>query len=84
MGRGGPRVFGPGRMRGRWRRDAARDMFSFGWRGYMDHAFPSDDLRPLSCTGHDTQGGFGNTLVDSLDTLLVGDIQDLTVVASES
>jgi Glycosyl hydrolase family 47 len=43
----------------------------FGFRGYMAHAFPHDDLRPLSCRGHDTQGGFGNTLVDVLDTLVV-------------
>ncbi len=46
-------------------------MFMFGWRNYMDHAFPQDDLRPLSCSGQDTQGGFGNTLVDCLDTLVV-------------
>lgn len=46
-------------------------MFMFGFRGYMAHAFPRDDLRPLSCRGHDTQGGFGNTLVDVLDTLVV-------------
>lgn len=46
-------------------------MFMFGFEGYMRHAFPQDDLRPLSCRGHDTQGGFGNTLVDVLDTLVV-------------
>ncbi len=46
-------------------------MFLFGYRGYMQHAFPRDDLRPLSCRGHDTQGGFGNTLVDVMDTLVV-------------
>lgn len=46
-------------------------MFMFSFRGYMAHAFPHDDLRPLSCRGHDTQGGFGNTLVDVLDTLVV-------------
>ena len=47
-------------------------MFMFGFRQYMQHAFPRDDLRPISCRGHDTQGGIANTLVDSLDTLLVG------------
>ena len=45
--------------------------------GYMQHAFPQDDLRPLSCRGHDTQGGFGNTLVDTLDTLLAGLCADI-------
>ena len=43
----------------------------FGYEQYMQHAFPRDDLRPISCRGHDTQGGIANTLVDSLDTLLV-------------
>ena len=47
----------------------------FGFRGYMAHAFPHDDLRPLSCRGHDTQGGFGNTLVDVLDTLVVSSMR---------
>jgi Glycosyl hydrolase family 47 len=51
-------------------------MFMFGFRGYMRHAFPRDDLRPLSCRGHDTQGGFGNTLVDVLDTLVVSAVCD--------
>ncbi len=46
-------------------------MFMFGYEQYMQHAFPRDDLRPISCRGHDTQGGIANTLVDSLDTLLV-------------
>ncbi len=46
-------------------------MFMFGYNQYMRHAFPRDDLRPISCRGHDTQGGIANTLVDSLDTLLV-------------
>ena len=46
-------------------------MVMFGYEQYMQHAFPQDDLRPISCRGHDTQGGIANTLVDSLDTLLV-------------
>ena len=46
-------------------------MFMFGYGQYMQHAFPRDDLRPISCRGHNTQGGIANTLVDSLDTLLV-------------
>ena len=30
-----------------------------------------DDLRPLSCTGSNSQGGIALTLVDALDTLLL-------------
>ena len=30
-----------------------------------------DEVRPISCRGHDSQGGVAITLVDALDTLLV-------------
>ncbi|KAG4997739.1 hypothetical protein JHK82_028510 [Glycine max] len=57
-------------------RDEVKDMFYHAFNGYMDHAFPLDELRPLSCAGHDTLGGYALTLIDSLDTLaLLGDRQ---------
>ena len=31
-----------------------------------------DELRPISCTGHDSQGGVALTLIDALDSLVVG------------
>ncbi len=31
-----------------------------------------DELRPISCTGHDSQGGLALTLIDALDSLVVG------------
>lgn len=46
-------------------------MFRFGYGQYMQHAFPRDDLRPISCRGKDSQGGIALTLIDSLDTLIV-------------
>ncbi|KAF3778070.1 putative alpha-mannosidase I [Nymphaea thermarum] len=55
-------------------RDEVRDMFYHAFDGYMQHAFPLDELRPLSCGGEDSLGGYALTLVDSLDTLvLLGD-----------
>lgn len=55
-------------------RDEVRDMFYHAFEGYMSHAFPMDELRPLSCTGEDSLGGYALTLVDSLDMLaLLGD-----------
>ncbi|KAI8835594.1 glycoside hydrolase [Chytriomyces cf. hyalinus JEL632] len=60
----------------------ARDMFEHGYRGYMDHAFPLDELNPIKCTGrgpdladpgnwgiNDVLGNFSTTLVDSLDAV---------------
>uniref|UniRef100_J3L4K3 alpha-1,2-Mannosidase n=1 Tax=Oryza brachyantha TaxID=4533 RepID=J3L4K3_ORYBR len=51
-----------------------KDMFYHAFDGYMQHAFPLDELRPLSCQGEDSLGGYALTLIDSLDTLaLLGD-----------
>ncbi|KAI3814312.1 hypothetical protein L1987_19063 [Smallanthus sonchifolius] len=55
-------------------RDEVSGMFYHAFNGYMDHAFPRDELKPLSCEGEDTLGGYALTLIDSLDTLaLLGD-----------
>ncbi|XP_019259396.1 PREDICTED: alpha-mannosidase I MNS4 isoform X3 [Nicotiana attenuata] len=60
-------------------RDEVREMFYHAFNGYMDHAFPRDELRPLSCGGEDTLGGYALTLIDSLDTLaLLGDRERFT------
>ena len=37
----------------------------------MEHAFPLDELRPLSCKGENNYGGYALTLIDLLDTLVV-------------
>lgn len=55
----------------RTRREESAGMFRFGFGQYMQHAFPRDDLRPISCRGKDSQGGIALTLIDSLDTLIV-------------
>lgn len=49
----------------------SREMFLSTYKEYMRHAFPMDDLRPLSCRGVNSQGGVALTLLDSLDSLLV-------------
>ncbi|BBG92416.1 Glycosyl hydrolase family 47 protein [Prunus dulcis] len=55
-------------------RDEVREMFYHAFNGYMEHAFPLDELRPQSCGGEDSLGGYALTLIDSLDTLaLLGD-----------
>lgn len=41
-------------------------MFYHAFDGYMDHAFPRDELKPLSCEGEDTLGGYALTLVRSV------------------
>lgn len=52
-------------------RSRIRSMFYHAYNSYLDHAFPYDELRPLTCDGQDTWGSFSLTLIDALDTLLV-------------
>ncbi|KAH9603328.1 hypothetical protein KSS87_012079 [Heliosperma pusillum] len=60
-------------------RDEVQEMFYHAFNGYMHHAFPRDELKPLSCDGEDSLGGYALTLVDSLDTLaLLGDKERFT------
>ncbi|KAG5554569.1 hypothetical protein RHGRI_012209 [Rhododendron griersonianum] len=60
-------------------RDEVREMFYHAFHGYMEHAFPLDELKPLSCEGEDTLGGYALTLIDSLDMLaLLGDRERFT------
>lgn len=55
-------------------RDEVRAMFYHAFDGYMQHAFPLDELRPLTCKGEDSLGGYALTLgiVNSLVQLLNG------------
>uniref|UniRef100_A0A0R3S618 alpha-1,2-Mannosidase n=1 Tax=Elaeophora elaphi TaxID=1147741 RepID=A0A0R3S618_9BILA len=46
-------------------------MFYHAYNSYLLHAYPLDELKPLSCSGVDTWGSFSLTLIDSLDTLLI-------------
>ncbi|XP_062248617.1 ER degradation-enhancing alpha-mannosidase-like protein 2 [Platichthys flesus] len=63
------REFTEGEMSGV--RQRIKSMFYHAYDSYLDHAFPYDELRPLTCDGQDTWGSFSLTLIDALDTLLV-------------
>ena len=39
-------------------REKARRMFYHGYNNYLEHAYPYDELKPLSCKGQDTWGRF--------------------------
>ncbi|KAF2358886.1 Glycoside hydrolase family 47 [Trinorchestia longiramus] len=49
----------------------AKRMFYHAYDGYMKYAFPYDELRPITCDGHDTWGSYSLTLIDALDTLAI-------------
>ncbi|KAL1384298.1 glycosyl hydrolase family 47-domain-containing protein [Phyllosticta capitalensis] len=60
------------------------DIFYHGYDNYMEHAFPEDELRPLTCSSltrdranpahievNDVLGNYSLTLIDSLSTLAI-------------
>jgi mannosyl-oligosaccharide alpha-1,2-mannosidase len=53
------------------RRVAVRDEFQRTWESYRELAWEQDELKPILGEGLDTFGGWGATLVDSLDTLWI-------------
>ncbi|KAI6853073.1 glycoside hydrolase family 47 protein [Hortaea werneckii] len=65
-------------------RDDTRALFYHGYDSYLQHAFPEDELRPISCRPqtrnrknpadiglNDVLGNYSVTLVDSLSTLAI-------------
>ncbi|KAF9354580.1 alpha mannosidase-like protein [Mortierella sp. AD094] len=63
-------------------RQEAKDMFMHGYNGYLNNAFPKDELNPVACSGrgpdkyntqniniNDVLGDYSLTLIDALDTL---------------
>ena len=65
-------------------RQETRDIFYHGFDNYMKHAFPEDELRPITCAPltrdrqnpahievNDVLGNYSLTLIDSLSTLAI-------------
>ncbi|XP_052067017.1 ER degradation-enhancing alpha-mannosidase-like protein 2 [Mytilus californianus] len=52
-------------------REKVEKMFHHAYDGYIKYAYPYDELRPLTCDGHDTWGSYSLTLIDALDTLAI-------------
>ncbi|KAI1412647.1 glycoside hydrolase family 47 protein [Hypoxylon sp. FL1857] len=55
----------------RKRQEAVKEAFTRCWESYKTKAFMSDELGPITGESKDTFGGWGATLVDSLDTLWI-------------
>ncbi|KAG8220813.1 glycoside hydrolase family 47 protein [Butyriboletus roseoflavus] len=53
-----------------------KNAFLHAYHGYEHHAFPHDELRPISNTSIDNFNGWGVTAVDSLDTMLLMGLKD--------
>ncbi|KAK2595840.1 hypothetical protein N8I77_013633 [Diaporthe amygdali] len=58
------------------RRKAVKDAFVRSWSAYKKEAWLMDELEPVSGGGKNTFGGWGATLVDSLDTMWIMGLYD--------
>lgn len=57
------------------RQAAVKAAFMRCWRSYKERAWTKDELRPITGDSQTTFGGWGATLVDSLDTLWIMDLK---------
>ena len=53
------------------RREAVKDAFIHAWNGYKEHAWSRDEVAPISGKWTTSFGGWGATLVDTMDTLWI-------------
>ncbi|KIW95946.1 uncharacterized protein Z519_03012 [Cladophialophora bantiana CBS 173.52] len=58
------------------RRAAVKEAFVHAWNGYKKHAWGQDEVAPLSGASRSSFGGWGATLVDTMDTLLIMGLKD--------
>ncbi|KDN52651.1 glycoside hydrolase family 47 protein [Tilletiaria anomala UBC 951] len=58
----------------RHRQKLVKNAFVRSWEGYKKYAWGHDELKPLSNGSSDPFNGWGATIVDALDTLLVMDL----------
>jgi mannosyl-oligosaccharide alpha-1,2-mannosidase len=58
------------------RQAAVKETFARSWGSYKERAWTKDELRPISGEPSTMFGGWGATLVDSLDTLWIMDMKD--------
>ncbi|OJD18234.1 hypothetical protein AJ78_01734 [Emergomyces pasteurianus Ep9510] len=59
------------------RAQAVKDAFEFAWSGYMEYAFPQDELRPVSNTPSNSRNGWGASAVDALSTAIIMDSPEI-------
>ncbi|OCH87824.1 seven-hairpin glycosidase [Obba rivulosa] len=58
------------------RADAVREAFLHAYRGYLEHAYPDDELLPLTDGSVNNFNGWSLTLVDGLDTMWIMGLHD--------
>ncbi|EXJ95456.1 mannosyl-oligosaccharide alpha-1,2-mannosidase [Capronia coronata CBS 617.96] len=57
------------------RQEAVKEAFVHAWNGYKKYAWGRDEVAPLSGLYRSSFGGWGATLVDTMDTLWIMDLK---------
>ena len=65
------------------RRKQIRDITAQAWDAYVQSAWGSDELKPVSQSSTETFGGMGATIVESISTLYIMNLQDQYEKAKE-
>ncbi len=65
------------------RRHHVREAFKHAYGSYAAYAFGADEVRPVSKGAHNGWGGWGATIVDSLDTMMLMDMKEEVAKARE-
>lgn len=65
------------------RQNSVREGFLHGWRGYAEFAWGFDEVKPISNGFVNTFNGWGATIVDSLDTMLIMGLKEEFALARE-
>ena len=64
----------------RTKREKVRQMMIHAWKGYVEHAWGSNELRPISKTSYNGSifgsAPLGATIIDSIDTLYIMGLMD--------
>lgn len=63
---------------------AVKEAFLHAWNGYKDHAWLRDEVSPMSGGWEDSFSGWGATLVDSLDALVIMGLDDELEIALDA
>ncbi|KAJ1895902.1 hypothetical protein LPJ66_004309 [Kickxella alabastrina] len=65
------------------RQQAVRNAMQHAWAGYKTHAFGKDELQPISKGGNVRWGDWAISLIDSLDTLKLMEMEEEYLEAKE-
>ncbi|KAI8352831.1 glycoside hydrolase [Choanephora cucurbitarum] len=53
------------------RAEMVKNAFRHAWKGYSDYAFGHDELQPMTNGTTDSRNGWGATIFDALDTMII-------------